>query len=180
VSPQVPSCQPKDGGSKRSAGGPSEQRHDLDALMSMMTPRRGRLFTMPLPRVITGEERKGTVMKINQLGTLAIIGVVIFFTAACNGSPTKPTALTPSLGDGASAASVNLSNPKTVAATDQLCTTPPQTFVEGEDQHGELPPADAPPVTCDSSAAADQSQADVVMSDAPPMDSARSVHRLRR
>ena len=113
-------------------------------------------------------------MKINQLGTLAIIGVVVSFTAACSGSPTTPTAANPSLGDGASAASVNLLNFQSVGAVDETCTSQPPTFDEDGNQ------TDTPPVTCDASAAADQPQDDVVINDPPPMDSARFARHLHR
>jgi hypothetical protein len=119
-------------------------------------------------------------MKFNQLGTLAVIGVVISFTAACNGSPTKPTTTNPSLGDGASAASGNLSGLRSVGAVDQICTGQPQSLDENGEPTGGAPNADAPAVTCDSSPAADKPQDEVVVSGAPSMDSARFVHRLRR
>ena len=119
-------------------------------------------------------------MKVNQLGTLAIIGVVVSFTAACSGSPTKPTAINPSLGDGASAASVNLSNVMPIGAVDQTCTTQSQTFDEYSYQNDGVQNAGTSFVTCDSPAAAEQPQEDVVVSDAPSMDSARFAHRLHR
>ena len=58
-------------------------------------------------------------MKHSQVGTLGIIGVVVLFTAACGGSPTKPAALNPGSGDGASAASVTFSNTKLIEAVDE-------------------------------------------------------------
>jgi hypothetical protein len=124
-------------------------------------------------------------MKVNRLGTLAIIGVVVSFTVACGGSPTKPTAVNPLLGEGASTASVNVSNLNAVGAVDQICTGQPQTLKpqtldDGTDQTGGEPTADTPPVTCNPSGAADQPQGGVVGSDSAPMDSARFVHRLHR
>ena len=117
-------------------------------------------------------------MKINQLGTfaIAIVGVVVVsFTAACGGSPTTPSAAIPSIGNGALAESVNLSGVKSV--TDQICT---QTPAYGEtDQSGEAPNADTPPVTCDSPAAADQPQADVVVNDGPSLGEISLAHRRR-
>src|SRR4051812_7528530 len=111
-------------------------------------------------------------MKINQLGILAIAGVIVSFTAACGGSPTTPSAAIPAISNGALAESVNVSGVKSVGATDQVCT---QTQTYGEtDQSWEAPNADTPPVTCDSPAAADQPQADVVVSDGPSMDSLRA------
>src|SRR5438874_968760 len=96
----------------------------------------GRLFTTPVLLVITSEEGKGDVMKVSQFGTLALIGVVVSFTVACSGSPLKPTAANPSLGNGASAASVNLSDVKQIGAADQICTGQPQALAEGEDAIG--------------------------------------------
>jgi hypothetical protein len=120
-------------------------------------------------------------MKANQLGTLAILGVVVSFTAACNGSPTKPTTINPSTGDGASAASFNVSSVNPVAAVDQICAGQQQTLADGEvADTGLVANADAPPVTCDPSVAADQPQDEGVVSDAPSMDSARFAHRLHR
>jgi hypothetical protein len=113
-------------------------------------------------------------MKANQLGTLAIIVVVALLTAACNGSPTKPSTTNPSLGNGAPAALVNVSNPQPVAAGGQTCTSQPQ------DQTGDGSNADTPAVTCDSPVVADQPATDVVVSDGSTMESARFVHRLHR
>ena len=113
-------------------------------------------------------------MKVNQLGTLAILGVVVSFTVACNGSPTKPTAINPPAGDGASVASVNLSTVMPVGAVGQTCTSVPATF----DDYGYQ--IEAETVTCDSPAVVDQPQDEIVVSDAPPMESARFIHRLRR
>jgi hypothetical protein len=118
-------------------------------------------------------------MKVNRLGTLAIIGVVVSFTVACGGSPTKPTAVNPLLGEGASTASVNVSNLNEVGAVDQICQDQPQTIDDGTGQTVD-PTADTPPVTCDPSGAADQPQGGVVGSGSAPMDSARFVHRMHR
>jgi hypothetical protein len=112
-------------------------------------------------------------MKVNQLGTLAIIGVVVSFTVACNGSPTKPTAISPTFDDGAPVASVNLSTVMPVGAVGQICTDQSPTYDENGYQ------IDAPSVTC-VPVAAEQPQENVVVSDAPSMESARFVHRLRR
>jgi hypothetical protein len=112
-------------------------------------------------------------MKVNQLGALAIVGVVVSFTAACDGSPTKPTAAFPVAGDAAPAASVNVSSAVPVGAIQQTCTTTPGSL--GDDG---MPSADT--VTCDSSAAVEEPQADVVIGDSSPMDAARFARRLHR
>ena len=113
-------------------------------------------------------------MKINQLGTLAIIGVVVSFTVACNGSPTKPTAFNPPLGDGASVPSVNLSNVIPVGATDQVCTSLPQAYDEYGYQTGDIWP-----MTCEP-AATEAAQEEVVVSDESSTDSAVFARRLHR
>jgi hypothetical protein len=119
-------------------------------------------------------------MKVNQFGTLAIIGVVVSLTVACNGSPTKPTAISSPPGDGASVSSVNLSNAMPVSA--QTCTTQWPTFDEYSYQNDNVQNVGTSIVTCDVSAAADQTQAqeEVVVSEVSSMDSARFVHRLHR
>ena len=124
-------------------------------------------------------------MNFNKLGTLLTIGIgVVSFTAACGGSPTKASAIAPSLGDGASAASVNVSAPRSLGA-EQTCTSQPQADQSG-DQNGEMQNAEAPAVTCDSpanngsDAAAQGDVADVVVSDTPMTDEAFSVRRFHR
>ena len=120
-------------------------------------------------------------MNFNRLATLVIIGAAVSLTAACNGGPTKPSAMAPSFGDGAAVASVNVSNINPVGAVNQVCTGQPNTS-DGEDQAGETSNADAPVITCDSPANA-QPQADeagVVVSDSPSMESARFASHLYR
>ncbi len=129
---------------------------------------------------------KGDDMKINLLGTFGVIGVVASFTAACGGSPIKPTASNPVSGDGGSAPSVTVSNPRTVVGLEVCANQPP------EDPYAEGPAA--PVAMCDVYApdepagdvatddvAADQAATDeVVVSEPSTTDeilSARSFHR---
>ena len=79
-------------------------------------------------------------MKINLLGTFGIIGVVASFTAACGGSPTKPTASNPFVGDGGSAPSVNISNPRTVIGLEVCANQPPAS----DDPYGDAQPVEEP------------------------------------
>ena len=81
-------------------------------------------------------------MKINLLGTFGVIGVVASFTAACGGSPIKPTASNPFVGDGGSAPSVNISNPRTVIGL-EVCANQPAS----DDPYGDAQPA--PVAMCD-------------------------------
>lgn len=126
-------------------------------------------------------------MKVNQLGTLAILGVVASFTAACGGGPTKPSAAIPSLGGEASAASVRLTNFQQGAAVNQMCTAKSVTYDDYGNEITEAPATEAstadapaaPPVVCDAPAAPDPPQDDAVISDLSSMDSARFA-RLRR
>ena len=123
-------------------------------------------------------------MKINKFGTLAIIGVVASFTAACGGSPTKPTALNPLAGGGGSASSFIVSDPKLVGSIDQICVAQ-SVAAASVDENGEpaaagttteAPAADAAPVMrCDVPAS--EPQADVVISDSSSMESARFANR---
>jgi hypothetical protein len=121
-------------------------------------------------------------MKVNQLGTLAILGVVASFTVACGGGPTKPSAAIPSFGGETSATSVTLTNFQQEVAVDQMCTAKAVTY---DDYGNEIPDAStteapaAPLVVCDPPAAPDQPQDDVVITDLSSMDSAR-FSRLHR
>jgi hypothetical protein len=116
-------------------------------------------------------------MKINQFGTLAIVGVVFAFTVACGGSPTVPTATSPSLGDGAPGAFGNLANLNRVRT---ICTSEMRTVEEGaEFEAGEVPSEEAPPVTCDAPAGAEQPEGDVVITD-PPSTEIQGARRLHR
>jgi hypothetical protein len=122
-------------------------------------------------------------MKVNQLETLAILGVLVSFTAACGGSPTSPTAANPS-GGGGDAASVKLSALQGVAAG-QVCAAQTVTFDDSGNPIPDAPPADTPATTCDAAPAPDQPQADqpqanAAVSDSTSMDSARFVGRLHR
>ena len=124
-------------------------------------------------------------MKVNQLGTLAILGVVASFTVACGGGPTKPSAAIPSFGGDNSATSVKLTNFQEVAV-DQMCTAKSVTY---DDYGNEIPDAPAPdgatgdaatpPVVCDPPAAPDQPQDEVAITDLSSMDSARFAHVSR-
>jgi hypothetical protein len=117
-------------------------------------------------------------MKVNQLGALAIIGVVVSFTAACDGSPTKPTAAFPPPGDAASAASVSVSSVLPIGAIEPSCTDPTETTENRDPSDGG--PNSLRAVTCDSSAAVEEPQGDVVVSDPLPMETARFARRLHR
>jgi len=117
-------------------------------------------------------------MKLNQLGTLIVIGVVGSLTAACNGSPTKPAAFVPASSDGTSAASVNVSAPLSVGAADQVCTTQPPAD-QGGDQSGDTPNGDAAIVTCEPLPST-ESSGDVAVIDAPAMDDAQFAYHLYR
>jgi hypothetical protein len=120
-------------------------------------------------------------MKVNQLGTLAILGVVASFTVACGGGPTKPSAAIPPFGGDTSATSVKLTNFQEVAV-DQMCTAKAVSY---DDYGNEIPEASTteapatPPVVCDPPAAPDQPEDDVVITDLSSMDSARFA-RLHR
>ena len=108
-------------------------------------------------------------MKINHLGTFTIIGVALSITVACGGSPTKPTAVNPAFGDGASAGSaVNVTNPRPVGAL-VVCANQPDAVV---DENGETVPA--PVVMCDAPAPPEPT-ADVVISDTPTGDDLQSA-----
>ena len=113
-------------------------------------------------------------MNTNQLGTLSIIGVVVSITAACGGSPTKPTAFSPAIGDNASAPSITLSSPRLVA-DDQACTSPSPTDAAG-DQSGEANAEAAPVMTCEPPAAGEPEDG-VVISDSSVMDDLWSAKR---
>ena len=118
-------------------------------------------------------------MKINQFGTLAIIGVAAL-AAACGGSPTKPTALNPLAGSGGSASSFTVSDPKLVGAVDQICTTSQSLVDENGNETGEAPAADTAPVmTCDVPASEPPADS-AVISDSSSMESARFVNRFHR
>ena len=125
-------------------------------------------------------------MKINLLGTFGIIGVVASFTAACGGSPTKPTTSNPFVGDGGSAPSVNISNPRTVIGLEVCANQPPAS----DDPYGE---AQAAPLMCDvyapdeptADVAADEVATDEVASDEVVIseistDEIRSARNFRR
>jgi hypothetical protein len=126
-------------------------------------------------------------MKVNQLGTLAtlaIIGVVASFTAACSGSPLKPTPANQLAGDGSSATSVTLTTFQQEVAVAQICTAQTVTF---DDNGNEVPDVstDSPAMTCEPAPAADQPaaeqpQEDGVVADAPSMDTARFARSLHR
>ena len=100
-------------------------------------------------------------MKINLLGTFGIIGVVASFTAACGGSPTKPNASNPFVGDGGSAPSVNISNPRTVIGLEVCANQPPAS----DDPYG-----DAQPVAMCDVYAPDEPAADVAADEAATED----------
>jgi len=106
-------------------------------------------------------------MKIKKLGTLGIIGVVLSITAACGGSPTKPTASNPAIGGGAPASPVPVSSPRLVA-DDHPCTS----LAPVDDQTGDANAEAAPAMTCDAPAApaADEEQGEVVIGDSSVMD----------
>ena len=106
-------------------------------------------------------------MKIKQLGTLGIIGVMVSITAACGGSPTKPTASNPAIGDNAPASPVGVSSPRLVA-DEAACTS----SAPADDQTGEANADAAPAMTCDAPAApaAEDQQGEVVIGDSSVMD----------
>jgi hypothetical protein len=120
-------------------------------------------------------------MKVNQLGTLAILGVVASFTMACGGGPTKPSVAIPSFGGETSATSVTLTNFQGVAV-DQMCTAKAVTYDEYGNEIPDAPTTEAPatpPVVCDPPAAPDQPQDNVVITDPAWMDTARFAHVSR-
>ena len=122
-------------------------------------------------------------MKVNQFGTLAIIGVVASFTAACSGSPLRPTVANPATGNGSSATSVNLTAFQQEVAVDQICTPQTVTFDEFGNEIPDVASGEA--MTCEPAPAADQPAAeepheDGVITDAPSMDTARFARRLHR
>ncbi len=121
-------------------------------------------------------------MKINQLGTLVIVGVALSVTAACGGSPIKPTAIGPSFGDGAAAASVTVSTLRLAGSTEQLCTSQPSSDQSGD--QSDTQNVEAPAMTCDSpvdtgssaetdSSADTEPQSEVVVNEETPTDAAR-------
>src|SRR5947208_2563909 len=112
-------------------------------------------------------------MKISQLGTFGIIAAVVSITSACGGSPTKPTAINSVIGDGASASSVNVSNPRPAL---EICTNQPPADA-GEDQAGDAPAA--PVVMCDVPATNEPTD-DAVISDPSTTDDLQSAKALRR
>ena len=124
-------------------------------------------------------------MKINQLGTLAIIGVVASFTAACGGSPIRPTAVNPPLSDLASTTALKLTTLQQVAV-DQMCTAKSVIYDEYGNEIPEAAPdastTDAPAtpsVVCEAPAAPEQPQDAAVVSDPSSMESARFAHLSR-
>jgi hypothetical protein len=121
-------------------------------------------------------------MKMNKLGTLAILAVVASFTAACNGSPTKSSALAPLLGDGGTAAPVNVTAP--IAAKGACVSQPePDPYAyQTDDASNVNAPSTAcvPPATTEAADAEAEAQADVVLSEALPMDDARFAKHLDR
>jgi hypothetical protein len=121
-------------------------------------------------------------MKINLLGTFGVIGVVASFTAACGGSPTKPTASNPFVGDGGSAPSVNISNPRTVIGLEVCANQPPAS----DDPYGDGQPA--PVAMCDvyapdepaADVAADEVATDDVVISEASTDEILSARTFRR
>jgi hypothetical protein len=124
-------------------------------------------------------------MKVNQLGTLAMIVVLGSFTAACGGSPTSPTAANPSAGGGDQAASVKLSTFQQDVAVGQICAAQTVTFDENGNPIPDASTTDTPAMTCESAPATEQPQADgqqagAAAGDSTSMSSARFVRRLHR
>ena len=113
-------------------------------------------------------------MKINLLGTLGVIGAVVSLTAACTGSPTKPTAINSLTGDGGSASSVNFSNPRLAEAGLEVCADQPPATT---DENGEV--TAAPVMMCDVSTT-DAPADDAVISEPSASDAILSLRRLHR
>jgi hypothetical protein len=124
-------------------------------------------------------------MKVNQLGTLALIGVVASFTAACSGSPLKPTLANPAAADASAATSVKLTAFQQEVAVDGICTARTVTFDENGNEIPDVSSGEAPAIACDPAPAADEPAADqptedAIISNSPSMDTARFARRLRR
>ena len=121
-------------------------------------------------------------MKINLLGTLGVIGVVASFTAACGGSPTKPIASNPLIGDGGSAPSVTFSNPRTVIGIEVCANQPVSDDPYGDGSSVPVAMCDvyAPDEPADEVAAEEVATEEVVVSETSSTDeilSARKFHR---
>jgi hypothetical protein len=125
-------------------------------------------------------------MKINQLGTFGMLGVVVSLTAACSGSPIKPAALNPAAGDGSSArAAIALSDARLIGAGLEPCPNQPPAAV---DQYGEVLETTDTVLMCDVSTteepaaaeepAAEEVQSDVIISDTSTVEALRGVSKF--
>jgi len=106
-------------------------------------------------------------MKMNPIGTLAVVGVVVSFTVACSGSPTKPAAAIPSFGQETPGASVRLT-PFQEVAVEQICAAQAAVYDDEADDGNEVAP-----MVCDPADPDDESKDEAVVSDTSAMDSAR-------
>ena len=117
-------------------------------------------------------------MKISQLGTFGIIGAVVSITAACGGSPTRPAPFNQGIGNGLSAPSVTLSDPKPAL---EICANqaPPDASADQTSEASDTFVAMCDVSTTAEPPAADEAQAepqgDVVISDTSTTDDLRAA-----